>query len=212
MNQIGLVGLCKIELPAATLRLSDGGFFVWGAETFASKDATFGTIASIEELTEGIDAEVPALDMVMFPANSAAAADLSQPGFQRSRVRLWLAEFDRATGAIVGDPDLLFDGQIDQTSLSAGRDSRELAMTMVSTAERLFERNIGNSLSASFHKSVWPGETGHDNATGLGRPVAWGVEAPPSTTANYYSNGWGYGAGVEGGGYYGRVTIGGSYA
>lgn len=212
MSQIGLIGLCKIELPDTTLRLTDGGFIDWDAETFTSKDTTFGTIASIDQLNEGIDAEVPALDMVMFPANTAAAADLSQPGFQRSRVRLWLAEYDRETGDLDGDPDLLFEGQIDQTSLSAGRDSRELAMTIVSTAERLFERNIGNSLSASFHKSVWPGETGHDNATGLGRPVAWGVEAPPSTTANYYSNGWGYGTGVEGGGYYGRVTIGGSYA
>lgn len=189
MRKVGLIGLCKIELPAATIRLTDGGFIQWGGEIYKSKDDVFGTIASIEELTEGVEAEVPALDMAMIPSGTAAAAELSQPGFQRSRVRFWLGEYDRATGLLDGTPDILFDGQIDQTSLTAGRSSRELAMTIVSSAERLFERNIGNSLSPAFHKSIWPGETGHDNATGLGSPVAWGVEAPPSTSANYYGGG-----------------------
>lgn len=195
MRAVGLVGLCKIELPAATIRLTDGGFIQWGGELFVSKDSVFGTIASIDELSEGIEAEVPALDMSMIPSSTAAAADLSQPGFQRSRVRFWLAEFDRQTGLLDGTPDLLFDGQIDQTTFRAGREARELTMTIVSTAERLFELNIGNSLSPSFHKSIWPGETGHDNATGLGKPVAWGVEAPPSTSAGYYGGGGFYSSG-----------------
>ncbi len=186
MRTVGLVGLCKIELPTATIRLTDGGFIQWGGELYVSKDNLFGTIASIDELSEGVEDEVPALEMSMIPSSTAAAADLSQPGFQRSRVRFWLAEFDRGTGLLDGTPDILFDGQIDQTSLRAGRDARELAMSIVSTAERLFEQNIGNSLSPSFHKSIWPGETGHDNATGLGKPVAWGVEAPPSTSSGYY--------------------------
>lgn len=197
MRTLGLVGLCKIELPEATIRLTDGGFINWGGELFTSKDDVFGTIASIDELSEGVDEEVPALEMVMIPSGTAAAADLSQPGFQRSRVRFWLAEYDRETGLIDGEPDLLFDGQIDQTVLSAGRQSRELSMTIVSTAERLFERNIGNSLSPSFHKSIWPGETGHDNATGLGAPVAWGVEAPPSTSVGYYGGSSGGGRGAD---------------
>lgn len=201
MNRIGLTGLCKIELPDSTVRLTDGGFIVWSGETFQSKDGVFGTIASIDELTEGVDAEVPALDMVMFPASTAGAAELSQPGFQRSRVTFWLAEYDRETGLLDGEPDVLFDGQIDQTTLTCGRESRELAMSIVSTAERLFERNIGNSLTAAFHKSIWPGETGHDNATGLGKPVAWGVEAPPSTSAGYYGTDF-YGSG--GGGRFNR--------
>src|SRR3546814_9368912 len=62
---------------------------------------------------------------------------------------------------------------------------------LVSLAERLFELNIGNSLNSAWHKSVWPGELGHDNATGLSIPVAWGVESPRSsgggTTSPYYS-------------------------
>src|SRR5690606_31007688 len=108
--------------------------------------------------------------------------DVTQPGFQRSRVRFWIAEYDVEEGTIVGTPDLMFDGQIDQTTWTGGS-TRELSMSIDSTAERLFERNNGNRLSDSWHESVWPGEKGHANATGLAVPVAWGAEKPPRTAA-----------------------------
>ena len=189
MKTIGLTWLCKIELPDATIRLTDGGFIQWGDEIFKSKDDVFGTISSVEGMPEGVDAEVPALDMVLIPASTAAAAELSQPGFQRSRVRFWLAEYVVSTGLLDGEPDLEFDGQIDQTSLTAGLTLKELAMAIVAQAERLFEQNIGNSLSSSFQKSVWPGDTGHDQATGLVTPVAWGTTAPVTATPVSYPYG-----------------------
>ncbi len=184
------VGLLKIEFPTRTVRLCDGGYFVWGAETYRASDAVFGTIGSIEELTEGVGDEVPALELVLNPPIETAPASLVQPGFQNSRVRLWLAQYNPVTGAITGSPQLLFDGQVDQSTLAIGRGRRDLQISVVSKLERLFQRNIGNTLNANFHKSVWPGETGEDNATGLVRSVAWGVEAPPGT----------YGAGSYGGG------------
>lgn len=199
MDRATLVGIIKIELPGATIRLCDGGFVTWGAETFTGKDAVFGAIGSLEALTEGVGEEIPALGLTLLPAATSAPADLSQPGFQRSAVRLWIAEVDDDTGAIVGDPELVFYGQIDQTVLTLGRTTRDLALTIVSTLERLFLRNEGNSLSPAFHKSVWPGETGHDNATGLTVGVAWGAES--SKPASGFSGGgggpiWRFGAAV----------------
>src|SRR5690606_3785725 len=91
----------------------------------------------------------------------------------------WIAEYDVATG-IISTADVQFDGQIDQTVFSSGRGTKELSMSIVSLAERLFEGNIGNTLNSTWHKSVWPGEKGHDNATGLSVPIAWGTEAPRS--------------------------------
>lgn len=176
MQRLALVGLLKIELPAATVRLCDGGFIVFDGETYTSKDATFGTIASLQALTEGVGEEIPAMELSLNPATDSAPADLSKPGFQQSAVRLWVGEYDEEAGTLTGTPDLLFYGQIDQTVLRVGRSVRDLAMTIVASLERLFMRNEGNSLSPVFHKSVWPGETGHDNATGLTIPVAWGVE------------------------------------
>lgn len=171
----GLVWLLKMELPSYTVRLCDGAFQVWGAETFTSVDATFGTIGSVEAMSEGVGDEVPALELTFLPNPDAGPGDLSQPGFQQSPVKVWIAEFDSATHALVGTPDLVFSGQIDLTQLTI-TSTRELAMSVVSMAERLFELNIGNSLSDRWHQSVWPGELGHSNATGAQVQVAWGVE------------------------------------
>lgn len=195
MQSLALTGLLKIELPDATVRLCDGGFVVFDGETYTSNDATFGTVASLQALTEGVGEEIPAMELSLNPATDAAPADLSQPGFQRSAVRFWIGEYDPDAGTLSGTPDLLFYGQIDQTVLKVGRAVRELAMTIVSALERLFMRNEGNTLSPAFHKSVWPGETGHDNATGLTVPVAWGVESSGGAFAS-----GGYGGGYGGGG------------
>lgn len=177
MNQVALTGLVQIDLPERTLRYCDGGFFEFGGEAFRSSDATFGTIGSLAAMSEGVGDVVPALQMTLLPAGDAAAADLSRPGHQTARVRFWIAEFDPETG-VIGSAEVMFDGQIDQTILTVGKGTKTLDVSVVSLAERLFEGNIGNTLNPTWHKSVWPGETGHDNATGLSKPIAWGVESP----------------------------------
>lgn len=192
MRTWNFVGLLKIQFPTRTVRLCDGGFFTWAGETYRAKDAVFGTIGSIEALGEGIGDEVPALELVLHPPGETAAASLVQPGFQNSRVQLWLAQYNPTSGAIVGTPQPLFDGQVDQSTVLVGRARKELQISVVSKLERLFQRNIGNSLNATFHKGIWPGETGEDNATGLSRAVAWGVESA-AAAGGYAAN---YGGGV----------------
>lgn len=182
MNRTGYIGLLKMELPTGDVRLCDGGFIVFDGETYTSKHATFGSVSSLSPMNEGVGDVIPALELELLPDGSADPGDLGQPGFQRSRCRLWLGEYDVDTGLISGTPDLLFDGQLDQCTLKVDATERSLASTIVSTAERFFQRNAGNSLSDGYHQSVWPGEKGEANATGLSVPVAWGVEAPPRTT------------------------------
>lgn len=194
MNSVALTGLVQIDLPERTLRYCDGGFFEFGGEAFRSSDATFGTIGSLAAMSEGVGDVVPALQMTLLPAGNAAAADLSKPGHQTSRVRFWIAEFDVDTG-VIGSAEVMFDGQIDQTILTVGKGTKTLDVSVVSLAERLFEGNIGNTLNPTWHKSVWPGETGHDNATGLSKPIAWGVESPRRG-----GSGGGGGSYVDGGG------------
>ena len=184
------VGLLKIEFPTRTVRLCDGGYFVWGAETYRASDAVFGTIGSIEELTEGVGDEVPALELVLNPPIETAPASLVQPGFQNSRVRLWLARYDPASMTVISAGSAMFDGFLDTATLVRGPGKLELRCQVVAMLERLFELNIGNSLNQTFHKSIWPGETGEDQATGLSLPDAWGVEGPVQATT-YYSGGGG---------------------
>lgn len=198
MTTVSLVGFVKIELPEGDVLLCDAGFVDYAGDTYLAKHPTFGMVGAVRSLNEGAGDEVPALEMTLFPIG-ADPADLSKPGHQRSRVRFWIGEYDADAGTLDGTPDLLFDGQIDQTTLTVGKDVRELAISVVSTAERLFEINLGNSLNDTFHQSVWPGELGHKNATGLSIPVAWGVESPPRS--------WSGGGGGTFGGYGGGTMI-----
>ena len=179
MNVITLAGIIKIELRGDdTLRLSDGGIVTWGAETFESADPTFGSIGTLEPLTEGVGDEVPALRLSLNPPSTVAAANLTQPGWQSSPVRFWIAEVNRTTGAVTGTPELIFSGQLDTADLIVDKGLRTVQFDIVSTAEKLFEVNIGNTLSSRFHKYLFAGETGEDNALGLTATVAWGVESP----------------------------------
>lgn len=175
MRTFSLTTLVKIELPTHTLRYCEGGFFRWGGELYRSKDDVFGSIGSVTDLSEGVGEEVPVFEITFLPPGTTPPAHLSQPGYQTSPARFWLAQYDVDTGLLVGTPELQFEGELDQTAIEFAADSRTVEMTVVSAAARLLERNIGNSLNSSWHKSVWPGETGHDQATGLGRSVAWGV-------------------------------------
>jgi hypothetical protein len=176
MRRIALTGLLKIELPERILRFCDGGFITFQGEVYRSKDDVFGTIGGVQPLSEGVGDSVPALQITLLPPDTTSPALLSRPGHQKARVQFWVAEYDPETGAVLAS-DKQFDGQVDQTVFTVGKGERQLTVSIVSLAERLFEGNIGNSLSPTFHKSVWSGERGHDNASGLTVPVAWGVES-----------------------------------
>ena len=192
MNRIGLTGLVKIELPGRTLRFCDGGFFEYEGETYTSEDDVFGTIGALQTMAESVGDIVPAIVMTLLPPDTVAAAQISQPGNQKSRARIIVAEYDADSGLITtGNTE--FDGQLDQTVLTSAAGQKELAVSIVSLAERLFERNIGNTMNPSWHKSNFPGERGHDNATGLGRPVAWGTESPGGGTSGAFGGGGGSG-------------------
>lgn len=177
-----LAGLAKIELPAYTMRLCDGGFVYFAAEKYTSSDDEFGSIESVNAFEENTGDEAPGGQIIFLPKNTAAAATLSQPEYQGSRIRFWLARVDEATG-IISETEQVADMELDTTRLMVGKGTRKLEMTFIATAERLFNISEGNVLSPRFHKSVWPGELGLDNATGVPLTVAWGVKGPPRGSA-----------------------------
>jgi hypothetical protein len=174
-----ITGLAEITLPTQTIRLCDGAFVYWGANKFESSDPDFGSIESVDSIEERVGDEAPGGRLTFLPVSTAAAATLSQPTFQGSPMKFWLARVNETTGLLDGTPELVFDGELDTTTLRVGRSTRALDMEFISVAERLFNVNEGNVLSPRFHKSVWAGELGLDNAHGVGTTVAWGVEGPP---------------------------------
>ncbi len=180
MRTISLTTLVKIELPTRTIRYCEGGFFRWDGELFRSRDDVFGIVSSASELSEGVGEEVSVFELAFSPPGTTPPAQLSQPGYQTSVAQFFVGEYDIETGALIGPPKEEFIGELDQSAIEFGSDSRTVEMMIVAESARLMERNIGNSLNASWHRSIWPGEAGHDQATGLGRQLAWGVESSSS--------------------------------
>jgi hypothetical protein len=167
--------LMQIDLPAHTVRLCDGGFVKWAADTFTSKDSVLGTVEAAEAFGERIGDEAPGGKITFMPPPAVDSADLKDPTWQGSRMRVWLAEVDRATGLVSGTPELTADLAVDTLSLRISRGQRKLDIEFVSAAERLFMVYRGNALNDRFHELCFSGETGMANATGQPRSTAWGT-------------------------------------
>jgi hypothetical protein len=179
-----IYGAVEINLPGYDLRLLDGsGRIAHGSDIFTGEDATFGVLAAIDEISDGMGDEAPAINITLQPATDAAAADLSDPAMQGSRVRLWLGAVTCTTGAAIVDPFLLFDGELDVPTLKVGLRSRSLEYECVSGFERFFGDDEGMRLSDSFHKSIWATETGLANMSGIIKTSYWGAETPPNSVS-----------------------------
>lgn len=188
---VGITALLKVELPSGDVFLTDGGVTTWGGDTYTASDAVLGGLASVDTISEGIGAELPALDLEFSPPSAIAIGDLSTGAIQQKAVKLWVAEYDTDTGAVVGTPDLRFSGFIDQPQISIAFRRFTVGITAVPDLEAVFFRSTGNGLSSSFHKALYAGETGHDNATGLSVPVAWGTKSPRTGSGSTGGSGGG---------------------
>jgi hypothetical protein len=177
--RVGLTGLLKIELPDHTVLLTDGGVTEWNGDTYSAYDEVLGSLAAVDTISEGVGQEIPALELQFAAPGPVSVAALSSGAIQQSTVRLWIAEFDVDTGEVVGTPELRFIGFVDQPQVAFAYRQFTVTITAVPQLELLFFRDTGNGLSSTFHKSLYPGELGHDNASGLSVPVAWGAQSPP---------------------------------
>jgi hypothetical protein len=175
-----IFGAVSIDLPGYELNLLDGAAtLVFGGRTYTGRDATYGALSSISNLTDGMGNEAPRISISLLPASDAAAADLAGPDMQGSIVTIYLGAVNRATGQVVPSPHLLFIGELDVPLITAGENMRELEYEVASIFERFFADDEGARLADGFHQSIWPGEKGFEFQTGVPQGVYWGVEAPP---------------------------------
>lgn len=196
MERITLCGLIKIELPTYTVLISDGGFVYFDGDTYQGEDAEFGVISGFEISGTAPD-QAPGGKITFLTPSADAAAQLVSPGFQTSKLSIWLAEIDEATATVIGTPTVLTLAQLDRGVISETMRSREVALEFVSLGERLMTINEGNSLNGTFHKRLFAGELGLDNAIGMGVTVAWGAAGPARGVVVGSSGG---GRGFSGGG------------
>lgn len=186
MQSVTIAGLIDIALRngGPRVRLCDGGLVRWGADLFRSSHPIFGAIGGLDASREEVGESVPDLSVTFLAATGAGAAEFTRPDYQGSPFNVWLAEVDVESGAVSGTPTLMFGGLLDAIEIQSTGGRREVKITAVSLAERLFQINDGNTLSGMFHKRIYAGETGEDNATALGTTVAWGAASPVGAAAS----------------------------
>lgn len=162
-----------------TLRLLDGSaHLLIGGQLFTGEDGDFGTWAGMESFEDGAGDDAPGLAVTLLPASDAAALALSGPSMQGESVKIHVGARNDATGAVIGDPFMLFDGEVDVTKHEFGKNMLQVSLECVGGMERMFFDDEGLRLAPSFHQQVWPGETGFNHVTGIRDTLYWGANAP----------------------------------
>ena len=180
------------------IRLLDGAAEIdISGETYTGIDEDFGTIDTVETISDGGNEEAPELVLSLLPNNATTAAVLADFTMQGCEVKVYVGAFDLSTGLIIGTPELKFFGQVDVPTLMLEKGVRRVELSIVSVFERLFENDDAVRASDGYHQSIWPGELGMEYMTGTDKNLYWGARAPVGQLggSGYYGGagftGWG---------------------
>lgn len=168
--------LVSVEIDeGTTVRWTDGGFVFWGDDLYEAK-TEFGVVSEISELSDGVDGEASSASLTVLPADDEAFGVLIDPATQGATVNISLGAVDFQTGALIGEPDLLLRCEVDVARLT--RTGEALILDCITEEARMLEVNDERRLTDSFHQSVWPGELGYANVTGLDTKIYWRANDP----------------------------------
>lgn len=172
------------DLPAGPLRLSTAGFFSFLVDgegaTFHESDATYGRLAGIGEVSDGIADEAPVTTFVLLPPSTAAMAALVAPELQGTRVRIWNLTLDPVLGTVLGTPELWLNGTADAPVLTVDKNVFSLSVDARSALGRALRRNEASRLNNGHHQRCRPGELGFQYISSVNRAIPWGSDTPVS--------------------------------
>lgn len=210
-----VTGLFEFDFASGTRRLMLGSGEVQYKSTglfYKGFDDTFGSIESGDELREDASGEAPNTTLTINLADGVDKAQVAASDVQLTPVKIFLAAIEFGAGnrlRTVDDPELLFDGFIDQPVINLDGKQDEVTYSIISAFDYFFEDDEGQRLNGPFHKSIWPGEKGLDNVTGVTKKIYWGTYGPGAAggvaSGGYISGSTG--GSVAGGGYTARRTM-----
>jgi hypothetical protein len=178
----------EVKLPGYDLCLTDGPFYTFAVDagvyqTFTAKDATYGVLAGVGQITDGVAEGFPTTDVVMLPASNAAVAALSAPEAQGSRARVWQVLLDKVTDQVIG-VRRRFKGWTDVPSYSVPENGKALTITLNSVLAAVRQADEGARLNDGFHQQAWPGERGLEFSSMIEQVDYWGSDTPSGSTDN----------------------------
>ena len=170
--------LVRLAMVGGAVGLTDGGFVMFdagegeGLEAYVSHHPIYGSLDTVPAIKDGSEAQTTRIDLSLLPASDTAAAALSSPTTQGTRVQWWEAAIDPESGLLIGLPELKFDGEIDKARFRVS-DSWSLTLECGTQAERQLEPNADWRLNNAFHQLIWPGELGLSFVDGVTRKKEW---------------------------------------
>lgn len=178
-DRVIVFGALTLTVGSDIVRLLDGSDEIEiDGHVYGGEDATYGTWAALDKFTDGTGDSAPSIVVSMIPKDDAAIAALTGPSMQGEAVTVSVGAVSEETGQIIGDPYVLFNGEIDIARYIFGKKSSEVEYECVGGMERMFFDDEGIRLVPSFHVQVWPGELGMNHVTGIRTTIYWGGNAP----------------------------------
>lgn len=181
-----------IDIPASGYLLSEDGSplldeaghpIAAEATRYESRDDVFGVFSSIEEITDGVGAEAPSVQLTLTPPAETPVGQVAAVELQGSPVRIWVGVVDPVTGQVIGEPMLLISGDIDTAAIQIDEEGNlSVVDEITSVFEEFFLANDLARLSDGFHQYLWPGELGCSFVTWVTHQIYWGSEAPDGVT------------------------------
>ncbi len=169
--------LVRIELVSGVVRLTDGGFAIFGGELYLSAQDGIGALDSIGELTEGGSGTTTRAEITINAESDSAVAALADPLNQTGRVQWWEGAIDRETGLLIGEPLLKFQGQYDKARFTVDESSWSVMVECGTETELQLIPNSDWRANDAVHRRIW-GELGQANVSRLTDPDYWRTEAP----------------------------------
>ena len=175
-----VVAFCALEiaLPSKTIRSTDGaGAVGFDGMVFQGADPDFGVLNVVEQITDQIGTEAPRVRFSFLPRSNNAKAQITSPGVQGSAVSFWVGVVNPATGLVIGQPELLFIGELDEASVDTDKGSDVITFDVASAWDRFFEGNEGARQTDAFQQANYPGDRGFSFITGVDEQLYWGYKA-----------------------------------
>ena len=186
--------LFEIILPDTTIRLLDGaGEVHYGPHIYYGSHPVFGSIMSVDPIQEQIGTEAPAMRMKFLPQDSVALATMTDPAKQGSPVNIYWAVLDDNTGLILGEPYLVFAGELDAAEADIDQNETTITMDVTSSWDLLFINGEGLRLNNAQHLKTWAentaGERGFEFVVAIQRQEPWGYDTPRPAVVSDTING-----------------------
>lgn len=119
----------ELALPGETLRLTSGGTVKFNSQTWLPEHDDFGVFSYVGSIEEGDTGSATSPDIGFEPYTDTGLADMTAADAQGSVFTIYWGLVNPATGAVIGDPVVLFTGRLNVSKPAFGESSRSLTLS-----------------------------------------------------------------------------------